>query len=76
MNAQRTKFSDLTPGRRALVLLLGVLQLGLLISAQLDIQRRRPDEVRGPKVWWRVICLINFFGPVSYFRWGRRTEPS
>jgi hypothetical protein len=27
--------------------------------------------VRGSKIGWRLISLINVFGPLAYFRWGR-----
>jgi hypothetical protein len=49
-----------------------MLQLGLLVAAELDIQRRPDASVNGPKVAWRLACLVNFVGPLSYFRWGRR----
>ena len=74
--AKRTAFRDLSPWRQVLLLVLVALQLGLLAWAEVDIQRRQPNEVRGRKGWWRVLCLINFLGPVSYFRWGRRTGSS
>ena len=67
------KFTDRPVARRAGIVLMGVLQLALLIAAQIDIQRRPAEEINGPKMRWRLLCLVNFFGPLSYFRWGRRT---
>jgi hypothetical protein len=67
------RFRDLPTEKRVGITLLGAVQLALLIAAQLDIQRRPPDQIRGPKLRWRLVCFINFIGPLSYFRWGRRT---
>jgi hypothetical protein len=47
-------------------------QLGLLIAAERDIRRRPAALIRGPKTRWRLLCLINFLGPLSYFTFGRR----
>jgi hypothetical protein len=66
------KFSDLSPPRQVAVLSWLAVQLGLFVSAEVDIQRRPASEVRRRKNWWRLVCLINFLGPLSYFRWGRR----
>ena len=68
-------FRDLPVSRRVAVVTLGVLQFALLIAAEADIQRRQASEINGPKGRWRLLCLINFVGPLSYFRWGRRTAP-
>ena len=52
--------------------MLATVQLGLLIAAERDIQRRPAALIRGPKTRWRLLCLINFLGPLSYFTFGRR----
>jgi hypothetical protein len=69
------KFKDLPVASRVAVVTLGVLQFALLIAAEADVQRRPAGEINGPKRRWRLLCLINFIGPLSYFRWGRRTTP-
>jgi hypothetical protein len=53
------------------VVALGVVELALLLAAQVDLTRRRPDEVQGPKYLWRLVALVNFFGPLAYFWRGR-----
>lgn len=45
----------------------------LIVAAERDIGRRSPAELRGGKLLWRIVALNNFIGPLSYFRWGRRT---
>ena len=69
----KVKFNDLSAWQQVAVVVLGAVEVGLLIAAELDIQRRPEDQVVGRKTWWRAVCLINVVGPLSYFRWGRRT---
>jgi hypothetical protein len=71
---RRTEFTDLSIPQRIGIVLLGTVQVSLLIAAQVDIQRRPAAQISGPKAMWRLICLLNTVGPLSYFRWGRRSE--
>jgi hypothetical protein len=75
---RRANFSELSMPRRLGIVLLGAVQLTLLIAAQIDIQRRPAAQINGRKAVWRLVCIINIVGPLSYFRWGRATgeEPS
>jgi hypothetical protein len=66
------KFSQLPLPQRAGLVVLAAVQLGLLVAAEVDIQRRPAEQVAGRKLWWRAICLINFIGPLTYLRWGRK----
>ena len=68
----RVRFSELSRRRQAGLVVLAAVQLGLMIAAERDIQRRPPDLIRGSKKHWRLVCLINFVGPLSYFTAGRR----
>ena len=54
-----------------------IVQVTLFMAAQIDITKRDEDEIRGPKLLWRLICLVNFIGPILYFTIGRlaSTEP-
>ena len=50
-----------------------LLQLALIVLCLLDLSRRAPKEVNGPKwVWAILIIVINFLGPLAYFLIGRR----
>jgi hypothetical protein len=57
-------------GRIIAVVVLAV-SLVLVGAAERDIQRRAPDEMRGNKALWRLLCL-NALGAIGYFTWGRR----
>lgn len=67
----KTRFRELPPPVRKLIIALGTLEVGLNLAAQLDISRRSQEEIRGSKLRWRLISLINVFGPLAYFRRGR-----
>lgn len=60
-----------SPRQRVLIVSLGLAELGLKLAAARDIQRRPTDQIRGSKWLWRLALLVNTFGPLGYFRWGR-----
>lgn len=76
MRRSRARFRELPRRSQVGVVVLGAAQLGLLIAAERDIQLRPADLIRGPKTRWRLLCLINFVGPLSYFAFGRRRHES
>lgn len=50
-----------------------LLQIALLIAALVDLIRQ--PQTRGPKwAWALVIVLVNIFGPIIYFLFGRKEE--
>jgi hypothetical protein len=70
--AEHRKWDDLSAAQRTGIGLLGLVQFGLMIAAQVDLTRRDADQVNGPKPLWRAVSLINFVGPLAYFALGRR----
>lgn len=49
------------------------LQVMLMALALVDIWRREPQRIRGPKWAWAVgSILVNFVGPICYFVVGRK----
>ena len=70
---RQAKFSELSVPQRVGIVLLGAVQVTLLIASQIDIQRRPAKQIKGRKIVWRLVCIINIIGPLSYFRWGRST---
>lgn len=67
------KWAESTPVQRAVVAVLATVQVVLAATAWTDLARRSRDEVNGRKGVWAAIIAVNFVGPLSYFRWGRRT---
>jgi len=49
-----------------------VVQVGLLFTALRDLWRRPADQINGSKLLWAPLCFVNFFGPLAYFRFGRK----
>ena len=69
-----SEFKKLSPTRQAAIMAITAWNLTLIVAAQLDLQRQPAEEVRGSKALWRLACLTNTVGPLSYFRWGRRGD--
>lgn len=69
---QGKKFKDLSPPQRVVAVIVLVISLGLVATAERDLQRRPEEEVRGHKWLWRLVCL-NAVGALTYLRWGRRS---
>lgn len=69
------KWSQLSKGKRRLIIVAGVAETTLKIAALIDIKRRPADQIRGSKwIWTTVVVFVNSFGtaPLSYFAFGRR----
>lgn len=71
--AKRT-WEALSPKTRKLIVAFGIVEMGLLSAAQLDISRRPAKQIRGSKALWRLLALVSFAGPIVYFCLGRRTR--
>lgn len=72
MSRAINEFKKLSPTRQAALAAITAWNLTLSIAAEWDIQHRPTAELRGSKAFWRLACLTNTVGPLSYFRWGRR----
>jgi hypothetical protein len=68
----RRKWNDLTSKQQTAVLTLASVQLSLALTAWADLATRPASAVNGSKARWALIIAINFFGPIAYFRRGRR----
>jgi len=50
-----------------------VLELILMAVGLVDLARRDPARVRGPRWVWALVCiLVGILGPVLYFIFGRK----
>jgi hypothetical protein len=65
------RWRDLTPSQQRGILLAGLVQIALAATAWIDLARRPPSRVNGPKPLWAAVIAVNFAGPIAYFRWGR-----
>jgi hypothetical protein len=72
--AGKKSWRDMSKGQRISVMASGALNLALLVAAQRSIAKTPDAGIRGKKGIWRAVSFINFFGPVSYFLFGRRRE--
>jgi hypothetical protein len=70
-NRQRY-WSDLTAVEKRIIILSSVVQMSLLAAALNDILRRPASQIKGKKWVWLLVSFINFFGPISYFLFGRK----
>ena len=72
------RWSDLSPGARKAIIVVGIAEAVLKTAAAIDIKRRPASQIRGEKrAWVAVVALVNSAGviPVSYFLFGRRPQP-
>ena len=69
---RKKRWSELTPGQKAGVVVVGTVQVALLAVAATDLVRRPAEQVRGPKWAWAPVLAVNGVGPVAYLVCGRR----
>lgn len=71
---RKKKFSDLPTRSRLAIIAATLAQLVLQGAALRDLWLRPDYLVRGSKRGWVAASFVNFFGPIAYFAWGRRTR--
>ena len=69
---RRRRWSELSPGEKTAVLILASVQMSLAATAWADLAMRPAASVNGSRARWALVIAVNFFGPIAYFRWGRR----
>ncbi|EBI2280706.1 negative regulator of sigma-Y activity [Listeria monocytogenes] len=57
----------------ALIVPVILLYLALLLTAIIDLTKNW-NERKNPVIWLVVIIVINIFGPIAYFIFGRKEE--
>lgn len=68
-------WKDMSERQQRVIVVLGTIQAAMALAAWLDLARRSSEQVtRSKRIWAAVIC-INFFGPITYFVLGRRSDP-
>ncbi|MFB8148052.1 PLDc N-terminal domain-containing protein [Microbacterium sp. NPDC056003] len=63
---------EMAPIGRAVLGLVGLVQVVFAFLAFWDLAHRDASEVRGPKPAWIPAILVNWIGPASYFLFGIR----
>ncbi|MCH6229181.1 PLDc N-terminal domain-containing protein [Microbacterium sp. CFH 31415] len=63
---------EMAPIGRAVLGLVGLVQVAFAFLAFWDLAHRDAAEVRGPKPAWIPAILVNWIGPASYFLFGIR----
>lgn len=61
--------------RRRGIVVLGTVQVAMALAAWLDLALRSSRQVTGSKRLWAAVICVNFFGPIAYFFFGRRSDP-
>ena len=74
LKKKRMSWSDMSSGQRAGVVVTGVIQMVLAITAWRDLASRSAERVNGPKGLWAAIIAVNWIGPIAYFIKGRRED--
>jgi hypothetical protein len=73
--AARSRWNDLSEGRRRLLMVAAAAEGILKLAALIDIRRRPASQIRGPKwLWASAVTVVSSAGvlPLSYFIFGRR----
>jgi len=73
---KKKSWKELPPAARIGTIVVGAAQLAFLAAAQRDLSRRPAEQIRGPKMFWRLATLVNFIGPGCYFAFGRKRLPA
>jgi hypothetical protein len=63
---------EMAPIGRAVLGLVGLVQVVFAFLAFWDLAHRDASEVRGPTPAWIPAILVNWIGPASYFLFGIR----
>jgi hypothetical protein len=68
----KKKWSEISSRNRRLITVTGIVEVVLLAAALVDIKRRSPEQIKGPKWMWSALAFVNIIGPLAYFVFGRR----
>ena len=71
---KKMTWAEMSPGRKAVVAVVGLVQFVLAATAWRDLAKRSAAQINGPKGLWAAIIAINWVGPIAYFVKGRRSN--
>lgn len=67
----KKKWSELSGPQQGFTVVVSTVELALTVIALVDLMKRPPEQVRGPKGLWAVGVFIQPVGPIAYLAWGR-----
>lgn len=67
-------YRGLSPVAQCVLWVLLAVEAILIAATERDIHRRPAQNIRGPKLVWRVIATQNVIGPAAYFGLGRKSS--
>jgi hypothetical protein len=73
--AEKRTWQDLTPTQQRLIVAGGLLEAVMTSWMLVDLRRRSPALVRGPRWAWALASVVQPFGPLAYALLGRRALP-
>ena len=68
----KKKWSDLSATQQRAIVVGATLEVIVTTVALVDLVRRPPSRVRGPKLLWWAAMVVQPVGPVAYLVAGRR----
>jgi phospholipase D-like protein len=71
-DSSKKRWRDLTPRQRRTISIAGLIEIIVTVGAVRDLVRRPRDQVVGPKILWFAAFVVQPFGPIAYFAFGRR----
>lgn len=75
MNPARQRWDELSPTRKKIVIVVGVVDAGMRAWALVDLKNRPAEQVNGPKPAWALaLAVVNSAGvlPAVYLLFGRK----
>jgi hypothetical protein len=70
----KRRWSDFTPAQQRAIMAGAFAELVVTTIAFRDLARRPRDQVRGFKVVWTLLFVVQPFGPILYLLTGRRRD--
>jgi Phospholipase_D-nuclease N-terminal len=67
----KKRWSDFSPGQQTAIIVGGAIEIVLTATALRDLRRRSADQVSGSKAIWALSFVVQPFGPLAYFAFGR-----
>ncbi|ANE04067.1 hypothetical protein ccrud_07515 [Corynebacterium crudilactis] len=68
----RADWLDLPTELRFPVIAAAVVEFAGKVSVWVSLNRRKQEEVRGPKWLWALLTVVNGVGPAAYWAFGRK----